>query len=295
MGCPVCHHSQSRLVFTKEYGKYMQCCGCELVYQIPGQGVPSQLDQTKDEYFSREFVSERIAQQDIHKRLARWRLSQVTKHMPDFRSVLEIGCATGEFLASAREEGARVVGVEVSPHARTECWRRGIPVYPTLEMVPPQRFDIIAMHHVLEHFDDPVGLLTRLAVVAHKQTLLYVTVPNYSSWQSLILGKNWDAILPYHFQEFTRKTLAFTLNKAGYRVVATGFRADSPLLRALAKRLMIEARLGLKASPTELPVTQVTRQSVAFKAVRTMSVPLGWLEERLGAASELFMIAAAGD
>ena len=72
-----------------------------------------------------------------------------------------MGCATGSYLEHAAAKGWRVSGVEGSPFARQQASDRlGIPVRSSLsELAPGERFDVVTLHHVLEHVIDPVPFL----------------------------------------------------------------------------------------------------------------------------------------
>lgn len=72
--------------------------------------------------------------------------------------LLEIGCGNGRFLASFRELGWEVVGLEPDPDAaRIAREKFGIEVYQeTLEKaeLPEASFDAVIMWHVIEHIPD---------------------------------------------------------------------------------------------------------------------------------------------
>ena len=79
--------------------------------------------------------------------------------------VLDVGCATGGFLAEAQAEGVNCLGVELSEYAvgvaRAEfklAVHQGDIYSPALE---EQGFDLLTMWHVLEHLIEPMSTLKR--------------------------------------------------------------------------------------------------------------------------------------
>lgn len=88
---------------------------------------------------------------------------------PFFRTgnLLELGCFKGDFTRRFLEHFDDVTCVEASGEAITEARRklgdRVQYIHSTFEVAKlPRRYDNIALTHVLEHLDDPVGLLRRV-------------------------------------------------------------------------------------------------------------------------------------
>jgi SAM-dependent methyltransferase len=157
-------------------------------------------------------------------------------------SILDVGCGEGVLAAGwAQRAGVeRVVGVDVEdPRLRPE-WRarsggrlelRAIPPAPPLPF-PAGAFDLVAAVEVLEHVDDPAGLLAELARVTRAHVL--VSVPREPLWRALNLlrGAHVRSLgdTPGHRQHFSRRALARLLAGHG-RVVAT--RSPLPWTAAL--------------------------------------------------------------
>ncbi len=78
--------------------------------------------------------------------------------------LLEVGCATGEFVEEATAVGYEAIGVEPSKWAADTARRSGAEVFcGTLADWRAEydsfTVDAVAMFHVLEHLDDPVEVL----------------------------------------------------------------------------------------------------------------------------------------
>lgn len=136
-------------------------------------------------------------------------------------SMLDIGCATGMFLAHARKQGWKVAGVEPSDFARQRAEQLlGVPVAQSLdELAPGSCFDVVTLHHVLEHIHDPVTFLRNDVRRRVRQRLL-VEVPNFASLASRMHGPRWRDLRPdQHVYHYTAATLASVVEMAGFRVV----------------------------------------------------------------------------
>ncbi len=136
-------------------------------------------------------------------------------------SVLDIGCASGAFLVHAQARGWEVAGVEVADFARerTESLL-GVPLARSLDGLPAGRsFDVVTLHHVLEHIHEPLPFL-RDEVAPRVGRLLVVEVPNFSSLASRVHGPRWRDLRPdQHVFHYTPALLSRLLSLAGFRPV----------------------------------------------------------------------------
>lgn len=107
--------------------------------------------------------------------------------------LLEVGCATGEFLVLAREAGAQVMGVEASAYgARLAKTRYGLNVLTgLLEDVglEPDSFDVAIALEVVEHTLSPSGFIAKLVSLVRPGGLVVISTPNYR--MARILGGKW--------------------------------------------------------------------------------------------------------
>ena len=100
--------------------------------------------------------------------------------------VLDIGAATGDFLAIAQSEGWEVEGLEASAYG---CQRArdkyGIELFNSSleDFNPVHGYDLIHMSHVLEHFTRPDQALTKVRDMLLPSGILVVEVPNqFDAW-----------------------------------------------------------------------------------------------------------------
>ena len=117
---------------------------------------------------------------DLSERCVFWLKSLLRHRLPPART-LELGCASGSFVAMLASAGYDAAGLDLSP-AVTDYARRTFDV-PVLtgpleeQRTPPGSLDVVIMMDVLEHMPDPVATLTAAAQALAPHGLLLVQTP----------------------------------------------------------------------------------------------------------------------
>jgi len=161
---------------------------------------------------------------------------------------LDVGCATGSFLAALRDRGWHVRGVEVNAEvaARTQA-RTGIDVFAgdlAEACYPGDAFDLVTFWDVLEHLPDPRRTLEEAARVGKAGAALVLTVPNPGSLEARLFGPCWAGWdVPRHLWTFPRRALERLLSETGWRVRASGCLRGRQWMLALSLRLWLEERV----------------------------------------------------
>ena len=134
-------------------------------------------------------------------------------------SVLDIGCATGEFALAAQAAGWEGSGVELADTARKQAADRGLHMYETLEE-PSDRFGLITMFHVLEHMIEPLPSLRRCRELVEIGGLLVIELPQWGSLGRRVRGSRWAQLRPpEHITFFNARSLATALSLTGWQVI----------------------------------------------------------------------------
>ena len=136
--------------------------------------------------------------------------------------MLEIGCASGSFLARMAARGWHVEGLENSARVAEDARALGYFVRTgRLEHVPDptELFDLVVGWQVLEHLHNPLSALEKLRCWTRPGGWLAISVPDASTWELRIFAANWYGLdLPRHLFHFTPRTLTAVLAKSGWKV-----------------------------------------------------------------------------
>jgi SAM-dependent methyltransferase len=142
------------------------------------------------------------------------------------RRVLDAGCATGTFLGILQQRGfTRLEGVDPSPAAVATARRSyGIDAVAGSFTSPPAslgRFELITLHHVLEHIYDvhtAVAALRRLLV---DDGYAYVEVPDAEHYVDHLVSP-YDDFNTEHINHFSLGTLRRLLETNGFKHLQSG-------------------------------------------------------------------------
>ena len=135
--------------------------------------------------------------------------------------LLELGSASGSYLASMKAMGWDVTGVEPDRASAARATAAiGEPVLCAgVEDVEfdPQSYDLICAWMTFEHLHDPVETFRRCRSWLKSGGWLAFSVPDCGSWQFNAFRSQWFALqLPTHLYHFTAQTLSVILDGCGY-------------------------------------------------------------------------------
>jgi SAM-dependent methyltransferase len=212
-----------------EEGQFLivRCPSCSLLYL----GNPPSEDSLYDDYYRSsdpdpgQYRSDSTDPflREFHainsQRVARLRsLSQAGR-------LLDVGCGRGQFLKTARECGYDVRGIDVSERAVAYA-RDHFGVKAEARSLGDvaasgERFDLVTMWHVLEHFLDPLEALGHIRRMLRPGGFCVVEVPNLRSLKFVLSRTKWEGGNHplYHRSFFTSSSLREALVRAGYREV----------------------------------------------------------------------------
>jgi len=217
-------------------------------------------------------------------------LSQVAADLGLGKRVLDVGCATGIFLAAMHSEGWSASGVERSEGtAQLARSRFGRPVYEGIieEMdVPGRPFDVVTAWEVLEHAANPASLMGALVRNVVPGGLIALSTPRSDGIPARVMGERFPMICPpEHLSLFSRESLIRIAQIHGLEVIhysSFSNLTSASLASGLARRLWgreMEAIGG--AGRTIL-------RGVGFTAAW-----IPWLIDRAGLGTEMQVILRA--
>ena len=155
-------------------------------------------------------------------------------------TVLDIGCAEGDFLRVLHTKGHAVYGIDYSSYATELCHKEfgkerihcgELHDMPFSDVC----FDAIFMIDVLEHTRDPLQVLHELQKYLKPEGKLVLILPNLEGLLRKVMGKAWPHYLIEHLFYFSPKTIIYALQ-------ANSFHPS--LVRTFPKILSIEYIAG---------------------------------------------------
>jgi len=115
-------------------------------------------------------------------------------------NLLEIGCGDGSFLQRMQQVGWKVRGIDFDADAIAAAHKRVGACVQAGQLADfrfaDDEFDAIAMHHVLEHVDDPLSLMAEAHRILRPGGLFVCVTPNADSWGHRYFGRAWRGLEP---------------------------------------------------------------------------------------------------
>lgn len=137
--------------------------------------------------------------------------------------LLDVGCGSGEFLATMKSLGWTVEGVEFNPEAaRLAREAGGAPVFAgSLEdaRLEDSSFDVVTLHHVIEHLPDPARTLAECRRILKDGGRIHILTPNADSLGLRIFRRHWQALeVPRHLRIYSSESIRKILAPAGFEI-----------------------------------------------------------------------------
>ena len=132
--------------------------------------------------------------------------------------VLDIGCGLG-FLLSALGEGWEKHGLEISRFAAGYARRWASIHEGPLESAeyPSDWFDLIVMHHVIEHIPDPILTIQEVRRILKASGVLVLATPDFDSGCARRFGANYRLLHdPTHISLFSNESMHRFLRDFGF-------------------------------------------------------------------------------
>lgn len=236
VNCPICHQTRFHTLFTghdllhSRAGCFavVQCGNCDTVYLNP-RPSKSEIGNFYPPEYMPHHLSIQSGQHWWSRIDYRYGLTKRCKAVMRYKNtgrLLDVGCATGEFLARARELGWQVCGVELSQHAADYARERAqLDVFVgELEDAPfpDGSFDAVTMWNVFEHLFDPETSIQKISRLLTVGGIAVITIPNLHSLDLKLFGKIWSGYdVPRHLYLVPQRTLERFLDDHGFEIVDT--------------------------------------------------------------------------
>lgn len=166
-----------------------------------------------------------IKNEDVnpHRPFIRKRVSFIRRYVGGGKFV-DLGCGLGETAIAASVAGFDVWGVDESQNAIAFLNHNYPAVHWTCNQLDTflqgnERFDVIALFHVLEHIPHPRGFTSILRTSLFPTGFLVIEVPDTHGGLARLRGRRWEYWLAHHVNYFSTVSLRRLLEPCGFRLV----------------------------------------------------------------------------
>ena len=138
------------------------------------------------------------------------------------KTLLDIGCGTGEFIHHCRQKGYEVKGIE--PSEKPAIFARTVHHLEVrdefyLDELSTPGFDVITMWHVLEHLHSLTGRMKKISEILKPSGTVIIAIPNCESWDADHYREFWAAYdLPRHLYHFSQSTMNRLTKNHGFKI-----------------------------------------------------------------------------
>jgi len=138
-------------------------------------------------------------------------------------TLLDVGCATGNFLSLVKQRGWGIQGVEFNPRAAATAARRLNAEVLAGDLVdldlPEEYFDAVTLFHVIEHVLDPRRTVHKIREVLKRKGRLVLETPDFGSRSAGRMGAKWPHVKPReHLYYFSEWSLSKLLREEGFQI-----------------------------------------------------------------------------
>ncbi len=150
------------------------------------------------------------------------RRKELLQHIVSNKAWLDIGTGAGGILDELNSLTRKTAAVEPQKAARETLTKLGYEVFPDINSVSDNNYEIVSLFHVFEHFTNPIEELTKINQLMAPNAKIIIEVPHARDFLISFLDLEefkdftfWSEHLLLH----TRQSLKIFLEEAGFQQV----------------------------------------------------------------------------
>ena len=233
--CDLCNSDEAKIMEGYNHAarlpdsvSIMRCRKCGLVYMNPRPTLAAY----RNMYEGGEFYQDYQGRVTKYAHLFPQTYEIIEKYKPDKGSLLEVGCATGEFLNVGCQRGWQVIGTDASQSlAEVGKTKYGVEIIVSSSVKaiawPAEQFDVVYASHVMEHLPSPSATLRELWRVLKPGGLILIQVPNEFEdllyvlfrWLATKRYKRGGAPIFDHVYFFSPQTMTRMVEQTGFSLL----------------------------------------------------------------------------
>ncbi len=155
------------------------------------------------------------------------KLTLINSFKTENKNLLDVGCGTGDFLVTCKNNDWNVTGIE--PNSKAQKIARDklqvieeSTIFINLSEAATSNFDVITLWHVLEHVPNLNSYIKNLKSLLKPNGVLIVAVPNFKSYDAIYYKQFWAAFdVPRHLWHFSKKAIQLLFSKQKMKIIKT--------------------------------------------------------------------------
>lgn len=188
-------------------------------------------DKLSDYYKSEDYISHTDSKRNFFEKAyhlvrtisLKKKLSLINSFSSEEKKLLDVGCGTGDFLETAKNNNWEVVGIEPNEKARAIANKKTNNLVFEIEQLlklDAHSFDVITLWHVLEHLPNLENQINVFKKLLKPDGVLIIAVPNYKSFDAKHYAEFWAAFdVPRHLWHFNKESLSNLVSKFKMEVI----------------------------------------------------------------------------
>ena len=190
-------------------------------------------DKLSEYYKSEDYISHTDAKRNLFEKVyhlvrsisLKRKLKLINSFLSEEKTLLDIGCGTGDFLEIAKNNNWNVLGIEPNEQARliaNSKTNNSVFDISQLETLEVNSFDVITLWHVLEHLPDLEKHVKLFKSLLKPHGTLVIAVPNFKSHDAQHYKNFWAAYdVPRHLWHFSKTAIEKLFHKEQLKLVKT--------------------------------------------------------------------------
>lgn len=230
--CPVCNNEKFNnflvckdFLLTGESFPVVKCDNCGFTFTNPRPPA----NELGRYYKSTDYISHSNSRKglfnSVYQKVRNYTLKKkfelISEKIPS-GSILDIGCATGEFLNTMKDHNWTVTGIEPDEQVRKAANEKyGINIFKenALDSLPAKSYDVITMWHVLEHVPQLNERIEQCKKLLKPGGYIFIAVPNSESYDAVLYKEFWAAYdVPRHLYHFSKQTMKILLENHNLKI-----------------------------------------------------------------------------
>ena len=188
-------------------------------------------DKLPEYYKSEDYISHTDSQRNLFEKAyhlvrsisLKKKLKLINSFQLEDKNLLDVGCGTGDFLQTARQNNWTVSGIEPNEQARQIANKKtnnSVFEIDYLLKFKSSSFDVITLWHVLEHLPNLEDHMAIFKKLIKPNGRLIIAVPNYKSYDAEHYKQFWAAYdVPRHLWHFNKTSISNLVSKQNMEVI----------------------------------------------------------------------------